>query len=139
MLAIPEIIGYVSGFLIGILLINIIILPFIILDLCMMVRYNKREKDAWFPDFIYWIFAITIPIGYYIILGIRGNFVIYEFIMILPYTFFYGGIVLSFIFVPITFLFLALLTNYNIISKETLIKLGLVKQEIIYEKAPGEQ
>ena len=93
-LCLKDIIGHLPGALIAVLIFNILAVPCTIIDIYEIMQNNKREKDAMFPDIMYFIFAFMIPLIYYIFLGSGYEFNSFEFIIILPYTIFYGGIII---------------------------------------------
>lgn len=105
-LALTNTIGHLAGSLIAVLFFNTLLLPPTIIDISKIVKDNKREDDAMFPDFMYVIFAIMIPTSYYILIGLGSHkFIIYEFIIILLYTIFYIMLILISIGIGLIYVF----------------------------------
>lgn len=110
-LSISRIIDHFSWILAVVLFFNTLSSLFSVTDVWLMILNNKREKDSWFPDFIYGIFSIMIPVVYYLHMGItiskgeeykfRGE----EFVVILMYTIVYTIIIIGIIIAGIIGLF----------------------------------
>ena len=130
-LALYNVINHIAGALIAALIFNVIALPCTIIDIYLMVKDNKRESDAIFADIIYFIFGFMIPMCYWLFIGLGYKFVVYEFIIILPYTIFYGVVILMLLAIGLAYLCACLCAPVIIAS-------GILDKKIeVVEKPPG--
>lgn len=95
----------ISYLLILILSINIISLIYNIIDVAVMIKDNKRGKNAWFFDLIYGTASFPLPLYYFLAIFFDTyHIIIYEFIIMSIY-----GIVYSLIIIYLTYLWLILI------------------------------
>lgn len=153
-LAISNVIGHFSWVLLTMLIFNCISLIFSIVDVWTMMINNEREKDAWFFGMMYGMFAIIVPMAYYIHMGSvkasgkEYNLIGYEFAIILIYTIVYVFIIIWMIIAGIVALVCCIMKtrkvvtereNHNSVKDSSDVEVQLDISTIKYQEMPIEE